>query len=838
MHRLEAGSDRGAQTGAEGLARLRQAVLADLEAVEYPPRAWVPPRLGPDGRPVLDAVVVGAGLSGLSIAFGLLRRRVSNILVIDRAPQGHEGPWATYARMDTLRSPKTLSGLDYGVPSLTYRAWHVAAYGAASWRALDKIDRRDWMAYLAWYRAVLDLPVANETALVGIGEGSGHLVLDVLRQDRPERLYARKLVLATGIDGSGRPVVPPMVAALPAALWHHSAAVPDDLPFAGRRIAVIGAGASGFDAAVHALRGGAAAVVLHARRAVLPNVEVLAWSNFPGFLMSFADLPDEERWRFMRRMRGLVAPPTQEMFDEAAADPRFSLRLGGTVTVAAEAGGVAVASDGDGAPFDHLIAATGFATDLSQRPELAALHPHMALWRDRFRPAAGEEDDELAAYPYLGRAFELQSVSPAHAAALGRVHLFNTGAVPSLGPVCNGVTGLKYGAPRIADAIARDLFTEDRAMHYDRLMSYDDSMFDGSPERLAALRAGLTPVGRRNGAARAEADRLIAETRGRSAEFPVLLANHLPMVLEALCRLGASPERLAAYAEHYDSLHAVPPLPAPVAPITAGSWTAALGDRSREADYRAFFLQETRRLGGPGAIRIYVPRLSHGVGASALHGLMRLAYGVLRADDAEIGAGLGYWAATFLPLPDRPEGPPVTDEPLALAAAMQDMPAFIGAHVDSHLLWGWIEAIGNKPEFAPLIGRLRLGPDGLDRVAAASLALYAGTMSFEALHAVTGSHWVRLVAPHLDDPRQLTRHFWQVILAVYPKIGMPAPASAEAMAALRAVPPPPDAEIAGAAVASDDEHDHSLVFSALQEYARTGDPLYRVLAARRVGLLP
>ena len=51
-------------------------------------------------------LIVGAGQSGLVTAFGLMRERVRNILVIDRAPEGKEGPWVTFARMPTLRSPK------------------------------------------------------------------------------------------------------------------------------------------------------------------------------------------------------------------------------------------------------------------------------------------------------------------------------------------------------------------------------------------------------------------------------------------------------------------------------------------------------------------------------------------------------------------------------------------------------------------------------------------------------------------------------------------------------------------------------------------------------------
>jgi hypothetical protein len=37
-------------------------------------------------------------------AFGLMRAQVTNILVLDRAPKGFEGPWLTYARMRTLRA--------------------------------------------------------------------------------------------------------------------------------------------------------------------------------------------------------------------------------------------------------------------------------------------------------------------------------------------------------------------------------------------------------------------------------------------------------------------------------------------------------------------------------------------------------------------------------------------------------------------------------------------------------------------------------------------------------------------------------------------------------------
>ncbi len=337
--------------------------------------------------------------------------------------------------------------------------------------------------------------------------------------------------------------------------------------------------------------------------------------------------------------------------------------------------------------------------------------------------------------------------------------------------------------------------------------------------------------------ARLTAEQLIAATRQQSAEYPKVLASHLPMLLEIHCRLGASSQRLLEISDYYNRRNKVPELATEVAPITRDNWIEALGDRSRECDYRRFFAAETARLGGHATIRRYAPELARGIGASALHALMRLAYGVLRDDEAEMATALGYWAATWLPLRDEPRGPPDTDEPLALAAAMQSVAAFREVEVETDLLWHWMRTVGGKDEFAPLIGRLRIGADTLERVTRASLALYASTMSFEGLHAMTGSYWVRVISPHVDDPGRLVRYFWQAILAVYPKIGMPAPLDQQQLDALRAVTPPPAAAIAAAAVASDDEHDPSVVFTAFQEHQRTGDPLYLVLAARRVGLL-
>jgi cation diffusion facilitator CzcD-associated flavoprotein CzcO len=450
----------------------RARVTRELDAIEVPARAWVPERPG-----VLDVAIVGAGLSGLTIGFGLRRQGIGRIVLLDRAARGQEGPWRFPARMDILRSPKTLTGPDLGVPGLTFRAWYEARHGATAWEKLGKIARQDWADYLLWYRDVLDLPVRNGTELLGFTPESNHLVLEIGTEAGRETLRARRLVLATGIAGNGAPHVPAAIAALPADRWCHSAAPFPDARLRGARVAVIGAAASAFDCAVTALRHGAARVDLLARRDTLPHVEALAWANFPGFMQGLADLDDARRWRFIRRMQDLQAPPTAEAFAEAMGDARFTLHRGADLRGAAMADGQVMLHTASGTIFaDLVMLGTGYVTDLAARPELAP-HLHLiALWADRYAPPVQEADERLGQHPYLAADFSFTERVPGTAPWLGRVHNFNNGAIASLGPVCNGITGLKHGVPRLVSGIARALFIEDADHHHASLMAYDEGV--------------------------------------------------------------------------------------------------------------------------------------------------------------------------------------------------------------------------------------------------------------------------------------------------------------------------------------------------------------------------
>ena len=330
-------------------------------------------------------------------------------------------------------------------------------------------------------------------------------------------------------------------------------------------------------------------------------------------------------------------------------------------------------------------------------------------------------------------------------------------------------------------------------------------------------------------------DRLLAESRAYSVEFGHTLANHLPMVLVILARLGAGDRRLGQYFETYRDVNQLRRQPPSAGAITRADWTAHLGDRTRETDFRAFFASELRRLGAGDLERTYLPTLQQGVCASALHALMRLAYAHLSDSADEVAVGLAYWATTFLPLAPSTGAASVTNEPAQVLTLLSSRRELLEVRPECDLLWHAMRDVGRHPGFAPVVDWLAIDGTTLRRCAGASLALFAATGDFCALHALTGTHWLRLLP---DNDPTLLRHFWQGVAAVYPKMGMPPVASADEMAALRVAACPPWPEIAAAAVASDDEHDISLTFSAMREEAAYGDPAYRRVAARQVGLLP
>ncbi|HEY2733781.1 MAG TPA: XdhC family protein, partial [Polyangiales bacterium] len=198
----------------EGLAGLTQRVRADLELLDYPQREWLPKRRDDaDASHVYDALIVGAGQGGLATAFGLQRERLHNLLVVDQNPLDRAGPWLNFARMRTLRTPKHVTGPDLGIPSLTPRSYYEAEHGLGSWNRVGLLPKETWAAYLAWYRQTLNIPVRAETRVGALRWDDAQRVwlVPCTSAGKEETLRARRVVLATGIEGSGQWEIPTLI---------------------------------------------------------------------------------------------------------------------------------------------------------------------------------------------------------------------------------------------------------------------------------------------------------------------------------------------------------------------------------------------------------------------------------------------------------------------------------------------------------------------------------------------------------------------------------------------------------------------------------------------------
>jgi cation diffusion facilitator CzcD-associated flavoprotein CzcO len=468
-----------------GLDALERTLTRDLALLQLPPANWTAPTTGPDGAAMPDVVIVGAGMSGIAAAVALRHKGLHNILLLDRSPAGREGPWVTTARMTTLRSPKHLPGIPIGLPALTFRAWYEAQHGAAGWEALYKIPNHVWQAYLAWIRTTLALPYRSGTELLSIRPGRNALALRVRDAAAEQTIHARRVVLATGRGGVGGLYIPDFI---DPALWPDRAAhayAPIDFgSLKGRDIAVIGAGPAGWDNASTALEHGAAGATLYCRRAQLPQINKGRGSAGPGYFEGWAALDPAQKWSLLVYMTDLQAPPPHESVLRALAHPGFRIRLGAPVLAArrsAEGVSLTIGPDGQEQKTDFLIAATGFAIDLARVPELSHLQPHIACWADRYEPEPELRRPSLARLPWLGDGFECMERHPGECPALNRLHLFNHGAMASLGAIASDIPGISTGAERLASRIAQHFFREDFAAIRNRLDAFDEPELQDTP---------------------------------------------------------------------------------------------------------------------------------------------------------------------------------------------------------------------------------------------------------------------------------------------------------------------------------------------------------------------
>jgi FAD-dependent urate hydroxylase len=454
-----------------------------LRLIGPDPSNWIPDRPGVDH----NVTIVGGGQTGSAFSFALRRAGIGKVTAIDAADdEARAGVWLTAARMNLLRTPKSLTGPEVANPAFGFQSWYEARHGAEAYAAIDRIRRTDWADYLRWYRRFLGIVIRYRTRLLRIEPAQGHfrLHLDVRGEQKIET--TRKVILCTGFTGNGGPYVPSIVSeGLPATLYAHTETAIDFAALRGRHVAVIGAAASAFDAAGVALEAGAASARLFARRPQIASVPITRSRGYAGAYDNYHSLPDAIRWQQALRFFRWGSTPTTDAIERTVAFANFHLHLAAPwQSVRVEDGRIVVRAAGNEYRCDFVIVGTGYYVDLSARPELADFHREILLWRDRYHPPPGDEDAFLGAHPYLGAGHEYLEKVAGAASHLRDVHVQNPAGFVSFGLPIGDIPSMKRDIPTIVSRISNDLFMADIADHERRMTG--DVAPDFGPEAYAS----------------------------------------------------------------------------------------------------------------------------------------------------------------------------------------------------------------------------------------------------------------------------------------------------------------------------------------------------------------
>ena len=310
------------------------------------------------------------------------------------------------------------------------------------------------------------------------------------------------------------------------------------------------------------------------------------------------------------------------------------------------------------------------------------------------------------------------------------------------------------------------------------------------------------------------------------AEYGRGLANHLPMALASLARLGADTPRLQAFEAAYAPRLQTAPPARPWPPGDA--WRSRLGRRAAAPLYRGLFTEWIAHEGAADVLAQVLPGLWPGVGAAAFHGLIRTASGVRCGHVGEVAEGLAYWACRYLPLGELAEAPRPSrggrTDPVLLLRRLR------AGRSEARLLWERMRDASLDGTVNAEISRLIVTEDTPRQLAQAAARACAGSGDFVALHLVTATHAMRVLSRFTDEPLLGWRWFWQ--------------AYAHAVVAARferrpAAPLRTWQALEEAARASDDEHLIKLVDSCREEaraWCETdAQPLWRAAASQVLG---
>lgn len=409
-------------------------------------------------RAETEVAIVGAGAYGLSLAAQLRARGVSFRIF------GH--PMTFWRGMPigvNLKSLAFATNIYVPEPGFTFPEW-CRERGLEDW---EPCTMQSYAAYGMWMqeRFVPDLEQQNVRNVAARPDGGFQLTLE-----DGELVRARRVVLATGLTHFKS--VPEALVGLPPELASHTFDLHDYAVFRGKRVAVLGAGASAIEAGALILESGGDPVVLvreggvlfHGRtdrdrplwERVREPMTVLGGGRKQWLLQEFPWLihfvPEERRVRFVKRFAGPASP----WWIKDRVEGKVAIELDSEVVAAVPAGGRVrltvrgPAGSRQDREFDHVIAGTGYVVDVDR---IAYLEPELRrqVRRTDLAPALSINFESSVAGLYF--------VGPSSAMSFGPLFRFVAGADFTVKMVARHIAGpvteMKTSVQRLRAALSR-----------------------------------------------------------------------------------------------------------------------------------------------------------------------------------------------------------------------------------------------------------------------------------------------------------------------------------------------------------------------------------------------
>jgi len=274
----------------------------------------------------------------------------------------------------------------------------------------------------------------------------------------------------------------------------------------------------------------------------------------------------------------------------------------------------------------------------------------------------------------------------------------------------------------------------------------------------------------------AEMDEALDMLTRYGPEYQGGLANHAPMVADALVAMGRSDAVLPWVSDYSRSLEEKS---VGRQQILASSWKEALGDFGRHADWVTFFQEQLKENSWESVLARWVEQLAPGLAAAAAHGLLRTAHSVRSLEEnvndlrlKELAEGLGYWASRYQTLPISDEAPAFKGPPHSVISEVPllDRSGRGGAFITDRLekLYGF-EPFASTIHLLEDSGNVVATLSDLTRVFVRIYLMNPRKSLIAFVHAVTGPSSLRILLPYLSEgtKRRALLYAWQLAAAIY-----------------------------------------------------------------------